>query len=290
MGRGLHPRRRVDRLRRHVRPAVRRGPCAPGRVPALQLLRSHHRHGQRGQDRVRLRNEGHAPGRTDPDHAALRRRRLARPRPTGRTGRGGPAGQRCATDLGRGADLRLHRRLRGGRVEYRRLRANQACPGRAAHPAPEGSFRPGRHAPSRSGQVVPGRAPAAMGVGSVLAARRSSGLAGGRAHGGGHVRSRAGPCRRPGSDPAAGRPPRRRSRPHSAGARRSSALDQGGGGPACQCRSVGGGARRSYDARRPSQGDGGRAFKGGRLRPAGPARHRPVRRRPLAERGLELQA
>ena len=84
-----------------------------------------------------------------------------RPRPPDR--RAAPGRGRPADDGGR-ADLRLGRRHGRGRVEHDRPRTRQAGPGGPpAHEAPR-PVRPGRHAPPRAGEVVPGRVAAAMGA------------------------------------------------------------------------------------------------------------------------------
>ncbi len=57
---------------------------------------------------------------------------------------------------GRRADLHLHRRLRGGRVEHGGRRADEARACRCLDPPPARYFRPGRFSPLRPGQVVPG--------------------------------------------------------------------------------------------------------------------------------------
>ena len=78
---------------------------------------------------------------------------------------------------GRRADLRLDRRPRRRRVEHRGGRADQARPGRRLIRRLQRAVRAGRHAPLRAGQVVPGRAAAALGVRALLARRRPAAVA-----------------------------------------------------------------------------------------------------------------
>ena len=78
LGRGLSPRRRVDRLRRHLRPARRRRPLAPGGHAPAVVGGPDQRLGQPGRDRLFLRDERHAPGSADPGHRAVRRRGVGR--------------------------------------------------------------------------------------------------------------------------------------------------------------------------------------------------------------------
>ena len=62
LGRGLYPGRRLDRLRRHLWPVVRRGTSAAGRLAALSQLGGDHRRGQPGPDHFRVRDERLAAG------------------------------------------------------------------------------------------------------------------------------------------------------------------------------------------------------------------------------------
>ena len=67
-------------------------------------------------------------------------------------------------DHGRRTDLRGRRRSRRRRMEHRRRRPHQAALRRRSHPPPAPPLRPGRTAPFRPGQMVSGRAVAALGV------------------------------------------------------------------------------------------------------------------------------
>ena len=83
-----------------------------------------------------------------------------------------------APDDGRRADLRRRRRPRGARMEHRRAGPDQARLRDRADAAPDGPVRPRRLPALRPGQVVPGRAAAALGAVDLLARRRPRLLAG----------------------------------------------------------------------------------------------------------------
>ena len=85
--------------------------------------------------------------------------------------------RRRAPDHGRRADLRFDRRHGRRRVEHRRRRPDQARAGRRADPPPARAFRAGRPAALRPGQMVSGRAAAALGLRALLARRRRAAVA-----------------------------------------------------------------------------------------------------------------
>ena len=89
--------------------------------------------------------------------------------------RSGRAGR--APHHGRRADLRVDRRLRVGGMEHRRARPDQARARRRTDPPPARPLRAGRPAALRPGQMVSGRAAAALGVLAALAQGRRADLA-----------------------------------------------------------------------------------------------------------------
>ena len=120
LGRGLYPRRRLDRLRRDVGPAVRRRPPPAGRRTALPLRRADHRR-RRARRRSISSFEMHVSSASRSDRASPSRSRTrAGPRSMrSATQVEATCGAGCAADHGGRADLRLHRRFRGGRMEHR---------------------------------------------------------------------------------------------------------------------------------------------------------------------------
>ncbi len=90
------------------------------------------------------------------------------------SGRCRAQGQRCPPHHGRRTDLRLHRRLPGGRMEHRRGRPDQAPARRRPHPPAEAALRAGRLPALRPGQMVSGREPAAMDLRALLAQGRQA--------------------------------------------------------------------------------------------------------------------
>jgi hypothetical protein len=177
LDRGLHPRRRLDRPRPHLRPVRRRGPHPAGLHAGPGVGRAHHRRHRQVRGHLLLPQPGQAHPRGPARHQALHRRamgrhRVPRPHRGRRTGR-----QRRAPDHGRRAHLRLHRRHGRRRVEHRRTRPDQEAARRRPAVPPQASVRPRRHAAHRSGQVVSRRAVAALGAGLLLAQGRRARLA-----------------------------------------------------------------------------------------------------------------
>ena len=186
LGRGVHPGRRLGRARSDLGAVRRRGTHPAGGDPAP---------GERGPDRgshrsdpgdVRLRQHRHAGARGSAGHQAVHARRRSRTctsRPAGRR----PSGRcRHRADDGRRADLRVGRRHDLGRVDRRRRRPAQARAGQPAGRRARRAVRHRRSGPAQPGQVVSGRAAAA------LADRAASG---------GPTASRSGRTRRCCADP-----------------------------------------------------------------------------------------
>ena len=115
--------------------------------------------------------------RTPARDGAVFRRRLDRARRARRASRCRSQTARCAPDHGRRTDLRLDRRLSVRGMEYRRARPDQARTRRRSDPPPARPLRAGRAAALRPGQMVSGRAVAALGLRAVLAPRRRADLA-----------------------------------------------------------------------------------------------------------------
>ena len=212
LGRSLHSGRRLDRARSHLGPAVRRGPSPARGDAALPLGRADQRRRRAGRGEVRVRDERHARRREAARHLSVLRRGLDGARRARRQGRrrSGDAGR--APDHGRRADLRVDRRLPVGGMEHGCGRPDQARARRRADPPAARPFRARRAPALRPGQMVSGRAAAALGVRALLAHGRQADLAQRRAD-----RDRdAG-----GRTPAVGR--RRAPRSPSAARRRGSA-------------------------------------------------------------------
>ena len=177
LDRSVYPRRRLDRARRHVGIAVRRGPHSVGRDAALPFRGADHRHGRAGGSLVRLRHEREAARRAAAGDRAVLRRGVARARCARRKSRRRSFRARRAADHGRRADFRFGRRLSSGGVEHRGARAEETRPRRRADPPPARSFRAGRLAALRPRQMVSRRAAAALGLCAVLAPRWRADLA-----------------------------------------------------------------------------------------------------------------
>jgi hypothetical protein len=169
--RGVSAGRGLDRLRSDLRPAGGRRAYS-GRL--------HARAGQRGADlrrgrRIRGRVQSHDVDRAGAGdaarHQAVHRRGVERRAEDGRAGRPATRRDGRAADDGWRADLRVGARSRRRRMEYRCARTHQTrlcggADGQAAHP-----LRRERLPAHRPGQVVPGRATAALGDVAVLARR-----------------------------------------------------------------------------------------------------------------------
>jgi len=81
LGRGLHPRRRLDRARRNLGPVDRRGPHPARRFAALPDRRGDHRPGEPPGRPFRFLDERDPAGRADP-HYPARSRSTTGPRST----------------------------------------------------------------------------------------------------------------------------------------------------------------------------------------------------------------
>ena len=134
LGRSLSAGRGLDRFRRHLGHADRRGAYSGRRHAALPLGGADQRRGRICQCRIRLRDERQAHPRSAADHPAVLRRILGAARQARRAGRCRSEGRRRAPDHGRRADLRLGRRSGIAGMEYRRGRSDQARPCRRSHP------------------------------------------------------------------------------------------------------------------------------------------------------------
>ena len=175
--RGLPAGRRLGGAGPDLRADGRRGPH-PGGLHARAL---HRRTGERRSRRVRggvrTPHADHAHLRVAARHQALHRGAVALDpgaRPRGRCRAAAPG---RAPDDGRRADLRLGGRPRRRRMERRRARPHQArLRHRAGAPAAR-QVRCRRLPALRPGQVVPGRAAAALGADHRLACRRAALLA-----------------------------------------------------------------------------------------------------------------
>ncbi len=173
-------------------------------------------------------------------------------------------------------------------MEHRRLGPHQTGDSAAATAPVHGPVRQRRDAALRTGQVVPGRAPAPLGAGALLEARRPAGLARRRARP--REPTPADGVGRAGADQSPGAAPWRRPEAGPRGPGRPAALDQGRGRSARQSRTDRRGPRRGGCPFRPAPRHGGRPLQGRRLRPAPSPRRGQGRGRRLAERGLAFQA
>ncbi len=177
LGGSVYSGRRLDRARRHVGIAVRGGPSPARGDAAFPRGRADQRRRRAGGGDVLVRHERHAPGREAARDLSVLRRGLGGARRARRQGRRRSGDARRPPDHGRRADIRLGRRLSIGGVEHRCARPDQARPRRRPDPQ---AARPlcARRAPAlRPGQMVSGRAAAALGVRALLAARRQADLA-----------------------------------------------------------------------------------------------------------------
>ncbi len=175
LGGGLPAGRGLGGARRHQRPDVRRRAHPPGlhrrAEPAPPPSRGSFSWDKRNEDEklgeaFSFAMEVRAPRRPAPPDQAVRREDLA--------GHPAAAAIRWSETLaaagrpphdGRRADLRVDRRPRGRGVEHRRRWARASC-SRRQHLAAQAAaaLRARRASAPRPGQVVPGRAPAPLGV------------------------------------------------------------------------------------------------------------------------------
>ncbi len=276
--------------RRDLRPAVRRGAYPARRLAPLPVRRGDHRRLEPPGRRLRIRHGGHPARRADPHNPALRGSRLGGAGRHGGAGRDRPAVAGRAPDPRRRTDLRLHRRLRGRRVEHRRLRADQAHSRRTAAAAAAGPLRPRRPAALRPGQMVSRGGPAALGAGTLLASRRPAGLARTARRAGRRTAAARGPRRRPRRHPAPRREPGPRPAAGAAGAGGPAAGDEGRERPAGRRGADRRGAGRSGRARPAAARHAGRAFQDPGLCAAAAPGGRAGRGRRMAQRGLALPA
>ena len=133
LGRSLSSRRGMDRVRRHLGHADRRGAYSRRRHAALPFGRADLGRGRICRSRVRLRDERQAHPRSAADHTAVLGCFLGASRQARRAGRCRPESRRRQIDDGRRADLRFRRRPGIGGMEYFRGRSDQARSGRRSH-------------------------------------------------------------------------------------------------------------------------------------------------------------
>ena len=122
-------------------------------------------------------DERHARPRGSARHAAVQRRAVGGDRRARPPRRRRPRAARRAAHAGRRADVRLDRRHGRARVELHRAVAEEARARRNAAASPRGTLRVGRLPAPGPGQVVSGRAVAALGARRLLAHRRQAAVA-----------------------------------------------------------------------------------------------------------------
>ena len=175
--RGLPAGRRLDRPRPDVGPLRRRRPH-PARLLARAVVGgADQRHARPVRDDLRAPHVGAARLGSAARHLAVQRAAVGRDRRARQGGRRRSAPARRSPDARRRADLRLGRRPRRRRMEHRGDGPDQARPERRADGAPARALRQRRPRPLRPGQVVSGRAAAALVAQSLLAPRRRADLA-----------------------------------------------------------------------------------------------------------------
>lgn len=317
LGRGLPPRRGLGRPRSDVGPVRRRGTHPARGDPAPQRRRPDHRRDRPVSRHPGLLQHRHTLPRGPARHAAVHPGTVGPRQRARRDGRRADEAQRRAPHHGRRTHLRVRRRPDRPRVDHRRRRPAQAPARLAARRTAQGRLRAAGPRPAQPGQVVSGRAVAALADRDRVAQGRRTRLA------------RSVAARRPVADTGGGRrrdrdrdlrlrsrDTGRRARPETAVRLRRDprtpgrAGDAGLRGPAGpDARTRGTAARRPglrpHAARRPEAGPGGvrrrpRGPRGGRRGGAGtgvrlggtptetarPARrrgHRPVRLRAAAQ-------
>ena len=180
--RGLPAGRRLDRPRPDFGPVCGRGPYPVGLLAGAGQRRADHRFDRQVRDRVHAHDEGRAGVGSAAGNEAVYGRAVGGDRSAGRPDRHGPCRRgRAAHDGGR-ADFRFGRRSRRGGVEYRRRfpagKAREAQARREPAGQTQGALRPQGPAALRPGQVVPGRAAAALVVVSFLEEGQGARLAG----------------------------------------------------------------------------------------------------------------
>ena len=175
--RGLPARRRLGRAGPDLGPDGRRGPHPGGLHARAQHRCAGQRRGGRMRGDFRAPHADHAHLRIAACDQALYRGPVAVDPGAGPSGRRRTAAPGRAPDDGRRADFRLGGRPRRRRMERRCARPHQArLRHRAGAPAAR-QVRAGRLPALRPGQVVPGRAAAALGADHRLARRRPALLA-----------------------------------------------------------------------------------------------------------------
>ena len=110
LGRSLSSGRGLDRIRRHLGHADRRGAYSGRRHAALSFGRAHRRQCQRGEHAIFIRHAGRPHSRSAARHQAVFRRDLGEARYAGRRRRPRSGDAGCPPDHGRRADLRFRRR------------------------------------------------------------------------------------------------------------------------------------------------------------------------------------
>ena len=172
--RGVPARRRMGRPGSDLGPLRRRGPHPARRHPPTGVGRPGDGHDRPVRGVVQLRQPRDPHPRGPARHLPVHRRAVGPHRRARGDGRRPPARGRREVDPGRRADLRVGRRHGRRGVDHRRRRRRQAGQGVGPHPPPRRCLRPRRAAPLRAGQVVPGRAAAAMAARHPLAHRRNA--------------------------------------------------------------------------------------------------------------------